>query len=195
MERVYADYANSMKALANQARKELMTTPNLAYNPSSKAIYKAEYDSLMAKLNTAELNAVRERAALRRANAVVNEKKAANPDMKKGDLKKESQRAVSAARAEVGSISRKDRNIEITDREWEAIQAGAISESYLTRILNNSDVDKLRQRATPRKTQTITTSQISKINSLKNSNYTIAEIAEACGLSVATVSKYLKGEK
>lgn len=193
MERVYADYANSMKALANQARKELMTTPNLAYNPSSKAIYKAEYDSLMAKLNTAELNAVRERAALRRANAVVNEKKAANPDMKKGDLKKESQRAVSAARAEVGSISRKDRNIEITDREWEAIQAGAITDSKLKRILNNTDIDKLRERAMPRNTNTLSDAKINRIKAMSNSNYTNEQIAKALGISPSAVSKYLKG--
>ena len=212
MEREYANFANTMKGMANKARVELTNTGKIAYSAKAKAAYKAEVDSLMAKLREAERNRPKERQALVMANAKVaastaavrNKLKAENPGIsdkdldklvrKNFDVRKASQKALTNARHEVGSVSRRDRSIDITDREWEAIQAGAISESYLTRILNNSDVDKLRQRATPRKTQTITTSQISKINSLKNSDYTIAEIAEACGLSVTTVSKYLKGE-
>ena len=213
MEREYANFANNMKSMANRARVELSKTGKIAYSAKAKAAYKAEVDSLMAKLREAERNRPKERQALVMANAKVaastaavrNKLKAENPGIsdkdldklvrKNFDVRKASQKALTNARHEVGSVSRRDRSIDITDREWEAIQAGAISESYLTRILNNSDVDKLRQRATPRKTQAITTSQINKINSLKNSNYTIAEIAEACGLSVTTVSKYLKGEK
>ena len=212
MEREYANFANTMKGMANKARVELTNTGKIAYSAKAKATYKAEVDSLMAKLREAERNRPKERQALVMANAKVaastaavrNKLRAENPGIsdkdldklvrKNFDVRKASQKALTNARHEVGSVSRRDRSIDITDREWEAIQAGAISESYLTRILNNSDVDKLRQRATPRKTQTITTSQISKINSLKNSDYTIAEIAEACGLSVTTVSKYLKGE-
>lgn len=213
MEREYANFANNMKSMANRARVELSKTGKIAYSAKAKAAYKAEVDSLMAKLREAERNRPKERQALVMANAKVaastaavrNKLRAENPGISEKDLdklvrknfdvRKASQKALTNARHEVGSVSRRDRSIDITDREWEAIQAGAISESYLTRILNNSDVDKLRQRATPRKTQTVTTSQINKINSLKNSNYTIAEIAEACGLSVATVNKYLKGEK
>ena len=213
MEREYANFANSMKDMANRARVELTKTGKIAYSAKAKATYKAEVDSLMAKLREAERNRPKERQALVMANAKVaastaavrNKLRAENPGISEKDLdklvrknfdvRKASQKALTNARHEVGSVSRRDRSIDITDREWEAIQAGAISESYLTRILNNSDVDKLRQRATPRKTQAVTTSQINKINSLKNSNYTIAEIAEACGLSVTTVNKYLKGEK
>ena len=55
-------------------------------------------------------------------------------DEKGKDVKKASQQALTKAREEVGSVSRRDRNIVITDREWEAIQAGAVSESVLKRI-------------------------------------------------------------
>jgi DNA-binding CsgD family transcriptional regulator len=194
MERLYADYANSMKSLANQARKEMMATGNLKTDPSAKATYKAEYDSLMAKLNTAQVNAVRERAALRKANAVINEKIASNPDMKKSDLKKERQRATTAARAEVGSISRKDRNIKITDREWEAIQAGAITEHKLKQILDNADIDELRSRATPRNNNTLSEAKVNRIKAMSNSNYTNEQIANALGISPSSVAKCLKGE-
>lgn len=194
MELIYADYANSMKSLANEARKELMVTGKIAYNKEAAKEYKAEVASLNSKTNTALLNATRERAAQRQANYEVQQKQLADPNMKKSDIKKASQQALSAARQSVGSIARRDRTIDITDREWEAIQKGAISETKLKQILNNTDIDKLRARATPRATNTASTAQINKIKAMSASNYTLTEIAKATGLSTTTISKYLKGE-
>lgn len=193
IEIVYADYANKMKSLANQARKEIMTTGKIKYSATAKATYQPEVDSLMAKLNTALLNAPRERQAQLLANAEVNAKKAANPDMKPADIKKESQRALSKYRTELGSVARRDRSIKVTDREWEAIQAGAISENVLMKILANSDADSLRQKATPRATTTISTAQANRIKAMRASNYTLEEIAKKLGLSTSTITKYAKG--
>ena len=191
-ELAYADYANTMKALANEARKELVATGKINHSTQAKSTYQKEYDSLMAKLNNAELNKTRERAAQRMANAEITAKIRAN-QLEKGDVKKASQQALTKYRNEVGSIARKKRNIEITDKEWEAIQAGAISESKLKRILNNTDADKLRERAMPSSTTKLSTARVNKIKMMSASNYTLNQIAEACGCSVATVSKYLKG--
>lgn len=194
MEMLYADYANQMKSLANSARKEMMSTGKIERNASATKTYQAEVDSLLARLNEAEKNSIRERQAIRLANAEVKKKQAANPDMDKADVRKESQKAMTKARQEVGSVSRRNRNIKISDREWEAIQAGAISENKLKRILANADIDELRQRATPRKTTTISTGQANRIKNMSASgNYTIAEIANQLGLSASTVQKYLKG--
>lgn len=193
MEMLYADHANTMKALANQARKEMMTTGKIESSRAAKETYKVEVDSLMGKLNDALLNATRERAAQRRANYEMEQKKLNNPDMTKGEIKKANQMAITASRAAVGSVSRRKRNIEITDREWDAIQAGAISENRLKQILNNTDTDKLRERATPRTNSTLSTAKVNKIKQMSNSNYTLAEIASALGVSTSTVSKYLKG--
>ena len=109
------------------------------------------------------------------------------------DTKKIGQQALTKYRQEVGSVSRSKRAIQITDREWEAIQAGAISENTLKKILNNTDVDNLRERATPRTTTTLTPAKINRIKSLSASNYTLSEIAKKLGVSTTTVSKYLKG--
>lgn len=193
MEKVYADYANKMKSLANQARKEIMTTGKIKYSASAKSTYQPEVDSLMAKLNIALMNAPRERQAQLLANAEINAKKAANPDMSKADIKKASQRALSKYRTELGSIARRDRSIKVTDREWEAIQAGAISENTLMKILANTDADSLRQKATPRKTTTISTAQANRIKAMRASNYTLEEIASKLGVSPSTVTKYVKG--
>lgn len=194
MEVLYADYANSMKSLANRARKEMISTGKIDRNPAAAKTYEKEVDSLMAKLNDAEKNSIRERQAARLTNAEINRKKAANPDMDKGDIRKESQKAMSKYRQEVGAISRRNRNIKITDREWEAIQAGAISENRLKRILANADIDELRQRATPRQTTTISATSANRIRNMSASgNYTIAQIADQLGLSTTAVQKYLKG--
>jgi len=191
-ERAYAEYANKMKSLANQARKEMVTTGKIAYSSSAKATYQAEVDSLLAKLNVALKNAPRERQAQVIANAAVNAKKQANPDMKPGEIKKLSQQELTRARATVGA---KRETIKITDREWEAIQAGAISENKLMQILNNADIDDLRQRATPKNTTSLSTAKINKISSMNASGYSTAEIADALGISTTTVSKYLKGKE
>lgn len=193
MELVYADYANSMKALANQARKEMVYTGKIEYSADAKKKYGKEVASLNDKLKTALLNAPRERAAQRMANAEINEKKKSGLLKENDEIKKASQQALSKYRSEVGSITRKKRNIEITDKEWEAIQAGAISENRLKQILNNTDIDKLRERATPRASTAITPAQISRIKAFAASNYTLDQIADKLGLSTSTVSKYLKG--
>ena len=193
VELMYADYANSMKALANEARKEMVATGKIEYSAAAKKTYQTEVDSLMSKLNTALLNTTKERAAQRKANAEVQAKTKADPDMKKSDIKKASQQALSKYRTEVGSVSRRDRSIEITDREWEAIQAGAISENKLKQILNNADIDSLRERATPKTKSTLSTAKIERIKQLANSNYTLEQIAKKYGVSTSTISKYLKG--
>jgi predicted transcriptional regulator len=190
---VYADHANFMKDLANRARIEMAGTGKIAYSATAKATYKAEVDSLLKQLNTAQLNTTRERAAQRKANAEVSAKKKANPDMKPDEVKKASQQALTKYRNEVGSVSRDKRAIKITDREWEAIQAGAISENVLKQILNNTDVDNLRQRATPRTTTSVSSAKVSKAKAMRASNYSLAEIAKALGVSTSTVSNLLKG--
>ena len=195
MEILYADYANSMKAMANTARKEMIKTGNLESNPTAKKIYAKEVASLESKLNDALKNTVRERTATRLAAAEIKNKRASDPDMKPGDVKKLSQRMVSKYRAEVGSVSRKKRAVQITDREWEAIQAGAISENKLKKILNNSDPDILREKAMPKARNTLSTAQINRMKRLSDSNFTLSQIAEKMNLSPSTVSDYLKGVK
>lgn len=194
MELVYADYANDMKALANKARVEIANSGKIAYKAEAKNKYQEEVKSLDDKLTEAQKNRPKEREALRRANVEIQAKIKANPDAKKEDIKKWKQQAVTKYRAEVGSVKRSDRNINITDKEWEAIQAGAISETKLKDILNNTDIDKLRERATPKLTTSPSSAQIARIKAMSASNYTLAEIAKKTGFSTATVSKYLKGK-
>ena len=188
----YAEYANKMKALANEARKIMVNTKDIPYSPEAKAKYAPQVDRLNAALNVALKNAPKERQAQTIANAVVQAKKASNPDMSKKELKKAGQQALDKARRQVGA---KRELIEITDLEWEAIQAGAISPNKLQQILNNCNMDVIKQKATPRVSNSLSQSKINHIKTLQNSGYTNEQIAKKLGVSVSTIIKYLKGDK
>ena len=190
-ENAYADYGNRMKALANRARKEYLATGRLQYDSNAAQTYNNEVASLNHKLNTAAKNAPRERLAQTIANSQVKAKQQDNPDMDKKELKKASQIAITNARASVGA-SGKETRITITDEEWEAIQAGAISDSKLTQILRYADMDAVRQRATPRSTGHLSEAKVGRMQAMVASGFTISEIADALGVSRSTVSNYMK---
>ena len=187
-ELAYADYANQMKALANQARKVMVNTPDIKYNPDAKAKYSREVDSLNAKCNVALKNAPRERQAQTMANAIVQAKVKDNPDMTAKEKKKAGQQALDKMRRQVGA---KRELVNITDKEWEAIQAGAISTNKLKTILDNADMDRVKQLATPRSTLSLSPAKEARINSLRASGYTNAQIAKTLGVSTSTIIKYL----
>ena len=185
MEGVYANYANEMKALANKARLEWLNTENQKRDPKAAVIFKAEVDSLNQKLEKAKSNAPLERQAQLLANRVISIKKVDNPDMTKDELKRMKSQAIDGARKKIGAGKQK---IEITDNEWKAIQSHAISNAKLMDILSNTDLDKLRERATPRNTRTITNNMKALAKSMAASGYTNAQIADRLGVSPSSVS-------
>lgn len=189
-ELAYAEYANKLKSLANEARKELKATGTLKYSPEAKKAYEPEVTRLQSALALANSNKPRERQAQVLANTKIKEKIEADPDLAndKKMLKKVSQQAIVAARQQVGA---KRHPITISDKEWEAIQAGAISDNVLSQILESADIDNLRQRATPRASNELSNSKIALIKARAASGYTNAQIAESLGISASTVSKYL----
>jgi len=194
MELLYADYANSMKSLANKARKEMVYTELLQTSPAAKKIYAKEVSALEARLNEARKNSPKERAALRLSNVEKANRIKENPEMKDEDKRKMSQQLLSKYRNEVGTITRKNRAIVISDKEWEAIQAGAISDNKLKKILEYTDPESLRERAMPKNKTGLSQAQINRIKSLANSNFTLQQIANKMNISTSAVSKYLKGE-
>lgn len=190
-EEAYALYANSLKAMANQARKEYITVKQTQVSQSAKDTYRSEIASLDAKLNVALKNAPKERTAQLIANVQMDVKKKANPDWDKDDIKKASAQQLATARTRVGA-GKKDVQIVITDKEWEAIQAGAISNNKLSKILNNTDLDTIRQRATPRDKVTLSPAKVNRAKAMALSGYTIAEIADQLGVSTSHINQYVK---
>lgn len=191
-EEAYATYANKLKSLANQARKEVMIIEDIPYSPSARASYKDQVDSLDYKLNQALLNAPKERHAQVLAASIIKAKKQAEPTMTSEQVKKLSQQELTRARAKVGA---KRSEVKITPEEWEAVQAGAISKTKLEQIINNADLDILRQLAMPRTTLELSPNKIRRMKNMASSGYTTNEIADSLGVSPATITKYLKGDE
>jgi hypothetical protein len=184
IENIYADHSDRMRALANEARKEFVNTKPIPYSPSAKVTYAPQVRTLNDKLNIALQNAPRERQAQVAANAIVAAKKAANPDLEKAELKKIKAQALAAARARTGA--NKER-VHITDEEWAAIQAGAISNNRLEQILANADVDRIKELATPRTPSVMTSIMQSRAKSMLASGYGPAEVADALGVPLSTL--------
>lgn len=188
IETIYATHSNKLKGLANTARKEAVNTKTTPYSPSAKAAYSKEVATLNSKLNVALMNAPRERQAQVVANAVVKKKKQANPDLEPAEVKKIKGQALAEARTRTGA---KKELIEITPSEWDAIQAGAVSNNKLTQILNNTDIEQVKQLATPKTTTVMTSLKTMRAKTMANAGYTQAEIADALGVSATTISTTL----
>lgn len=193
MEYVYADHANSMKALGNRARKESLSVPSFEYSKEASKTYSREVATLEEKVDRAYKNAPLERKAQAVANVVVRQKIEDNPYLKdsdhKEDLRKIKGIALKNARANVGA-SRQD--FDITDKEWEAIQAGAVTKTSLERILLKANSDRVKELAMPRQTTDLSPSRISRIQAMYSAGHSQTEIADALGLSTSTVLKYIE---
>jgi DNA-binding CsgD family transcriptional regulator/DNA-binding Lrp family transcriptional regulator len=189
MERIYANHANQLKNLANTARLQSLKTKDIPYSSSAKKTFKDQVSSLTSKLSIAIRNKPLERQAQLLANKVVAAKRKSNPDMDADTLKKIKGQALEEARARVGA---KKVPIQITDREWQAIQAGAISPSRLKKILDNTDTTALKERALPRSSKGMSSAKVVRARTMLSAGYTRGEIAKALGVSVSTLSNALE---
>lgn len=187
-EALYADHANKLKALSNLSRKNAYSTPPLKYSPTAKITYDQQVKSLNAKLQIAFKNKPLERQAQILANIIVNAKLADNPGMDKDQLKKVKGQALNAARDRVGA---KKQRVIISPIEWEAIQAGAISNQRLSDILDNSDIDEVKKLATPRTNTVMSAVKTQRANAMSLAGYTQAEIADALGVPTSTLNAAL----
>ncbi len=188
IERVYADHSNRLKALANTARREAVNTKGTPYSPSARATHSKEVASLDSKLALALRNAPLERQAQVLANAVFSQKKAANPDLTPPEIKRLKGQALAEARIRTGA--KKDR-IVISEAEWAAIQAGAVSTSKLNQILTHADLDQVKKLATPTQATLMTSAKTQRAKSMLAAGYVQSEIADALGVSLSTLKTTL----
>jgi hypothetical protein len=186
MERLYANHSNKLKALANQSRLEALNTPASDWLPSAKKTYAKEVESLDAKLSIALKNRPLERQAQLIASTQLRIIRDYNPNMDDDTYKKVKFRTLEEARQRTGSGKQR---IEVTPKEWDAIQAGAISDSKLTQILNNADMKVIRELATPKNRPVMTAAKTQRAEAMLAMGYTRAEVAAALGVSVTTLDK------
>ena len=216
-EALYADYANAMKELANKARKEAIDIHPEKPTQAKKQLYSNEIKSLEYKLDKALKNAPKERAAQLYSASVIQKKSKKHKqevtdiissmkaqgksqediskaikdkDWGKDAKTKDAQRALSTGRIIFGAqmSGEKGSSIKISDREWKAIEDGAISSNMLKKIISNTDKEDLKKRAMPREDHIISSAKQQRIKAMLKSGFTLDEIADQTGVSVSTVS-------
>ena len=195
-ENLYAAHANRLKALANEARKEERSTGLLKQNKSAKDVYNdivGKDGTLAKKIALAELEAPKERQAQAIATSIMDAKIKANPELKEKDYqdkkKKLAAKALTDARKIVNNGKDEKRyRIKLTDREWEAIMAGAISDNKMRTIIRYSDKDELKKRATPQRAGMKASTRSRAIMLLK-AGWPIAEVAAELDISTQTLEK------
>lgn len=192
MENLYAEHANSLKALANKARKEAVSQPRVKKNPQAARRYSREVAELKAQINVARKAKPLERQAQVIANGVVDAKVRSNPDMSYKDRAKVTAMALKTARQRLG-YDRNATRIRPTPLQYRAIQEGAVSQSMIDQILESADLDHLKSLAMPKQTHPLTRRQANRISIYRKNGSTVAEIADALGISPARVREYLSG--
>ena len=187
IERVYGDYANSMKELARQARKIARNQEKWEAYPAAKKEYAQEVASLNEKLRVAKKNAPLERMAQRLAKKNFDMVLKANPELEddKEHYKREKGRQLEAARKAVGAKKWQigTKKNPLTDREWKAIEAHAVSKSMLEDILRESDKSRIRELAMPKTRTGLAPAKIAKARTLINKGYSRAEICDMLDVS------------
>jgi predicted transcriptional regulator len=186
MENLYASQSNRLKDLANSARKEAVTITNTKWSESAKKVYSSEVSSLDNKLSLAIRNRPLERQAQIIANGIITQKRQYEPNMPNDKLKRVKTQALEQARTVTGARKSK---IVITQSEWDAIQAGAVSTTKLKTILDNADMDVVKELATPRTKLLMTNTKVARAKSMLESGYTRAEVASALGVSLSTLDE------
>jgi hypothetical protein len=186
MEAVYATHSNKLKGLANEARLAMIKTPRAEKNASATVTYAHEVESLNAKLNLAKKNQPLERQAQAIANTQTRIRTDYNPNLEKKTIKKIKTQELDKARTRLGAHKAK---IEITPKEWDAIQAGAISDTRLSDILDNANMDLVRDLATPKTTILMTSAKTARANSMLELGFTRTEVASALGVSLSTLDE------
>jgi DNA-binding CsgD family transcriptional regulator len=184
MEILYAEHSNRLKAMANGARKEAIPIKGREKSPSAAKVYGNEVATLNSKLNVAKKNAPRERQAQLLARTAVSQRRQANPNLDKADVKKIEQAELHTARQRTGA--HKDM-IKISPKEWEAIQAGALSPTKLGEILTHSDVDTVRHLALPKHAPKMTSTKMRRAKAMLAQGFTQQDVADQLGVSLSTL--------
>ncbi|MCK4824984.1 helix-turn-helix domain-containing protein [bacterium] len=185
IETVYADHANRMKSLGNQARLATLEQTPSRRVPKATATYRSEVSVLDAKYKRAVKARPIERKAQILGEEIYNKQVEATPGMSYADKRKAKGRSLVVSRSR---LKARKPPIEITSREWEAIEMGAISPTRLKGILRNADMDIVRSYATPRAIRAgLSTGKTSRAKALISSGYTAAEVAQALGITVAQI--------
>lgn len=185
----YADYINELKAFKNKVDSEMSGIKMPARDPKAAKIYAEEVLSMKDKVNQVKINRIKERQAQRMAEVSSKAEIARRSEdevLKKDEISRIKQQALNKARSMVGA---ERTPVTITDDEWDAVQSNAVSGTLLKELVSFMDDSQLKSLATPRANKQMTEARKSKAKALLANGYTIAQVAEALGVSSSTIGK------
>lgn len=185
----YADYINELKAFKNKVDSEMSGIKMSARDPKAAKIYAEEVLSMKDKVNQVKINRIKERQAQRMAEVSSKAEIARRSEdevLKKDEISRIKQQALNKARSMVGA---ERTPVTITDDEWDAVQSNAVSGTLLKELVSFMDDSQLKSLATPRANKQMTDARKSKAKALLANGYTIAQVAEALGVSSSTIGK------
>ena len=185
----YARYANQMKGMANEARKLYKSMSTAKKDPGASKVYADEIKSLTEKASNLTINAPRERQAQLRAANNFYKKKSEREDLDKDAIKKLKSQCLSEARA---ACNAKGVKVEITPKEWEAIEHRAISGTVVESLIEKADKSSVMKYALPKADSSkVSSAKQARIRAMARSGETTKDIADELGISPSTVQKYL----
>ena len=197
MEKLGAEYANTMKAMANEARRESRNTSTTKVNVQARQVYAKEVEELKADIARAKSNKPLEQSAQALAHYTYKKRLEDSPELKedKDYVKKIKNQTLTEARRRL-KANKKNVYVRLDERKIEAMNAGALSSSNITAVINNCDKDQFKKLAMPHKSNELSLSDQLKIKHLSEAykdrnDGTLADIAEIVGCSVSTVKKYM----
>lgn len=192
IERIYADHAFQMKELAREARKLARAQIEPDRDPEARKRYSKEVDDLDKKISMARKNAPLERQAQILANSNMRAILNSNPELyfDKEHYKREKGRQLEYARSMLNSkkltIGSKDNPL--TDREWEAIQAHAVSKTQLRLILANADKGRIKELAMPKTKVGIPKAKLARAKAMLGKGYSKADICDMLDISMGKLN-------
>lgn len=183
----YAEYANNLKDLANQARKDsVVASKDIGIDKEAAKQYQTEVENIKNKIIEAKKSAPRERMAQRQAAYIryckINEY---GGEVSKDQYKKITNQAIAEARSKYNS---KRYDIKLTPKEWEAISHNALHKTLVRELLSSMNKDNLLELAMPKSTTAISPSKKARAKAMAKNGYTLEEIATALNISVTAVA-------
>ena len=148
---------------------------------------------MKAKKNEVDKHKPLERRALAISNSLFQMKAAEDPSLWEDHdrAKKERARLTDYARKQMGE---KRPRIIFTDKEYEAIQAGAVRKTFLKELIKECDQDALKQRAMPRQWTVMSPAKLSRARQMLRNGATNIEVAQALGVSTSALYDALNGK-
>ena len=191
VEKVYAEYANKLKALANECRRVSRTAPVYKRKPEMTEKYKDEVATIESKVADRKKKSPLERKAQALAEIDMKLKIDADPSIKEDRerYQKEVNRSVLRAR---NQLSVGDVDIHLSDKEWAAVFDGALNGDTFLYLMKHCDPIELNSHAFNKKDDYISDSRVVAVKEMNRLGYSRAQIIDHTGLSPKIIKEILE---